>query len=64
MLKGVLTLVAAITAAEALRETSANQDPHVQLTRRWIVVVLVLFALILTVYVTEMRVQPQQQKLY
>lgn len=64
MLKGVLTLVAAITAAEALRETSASQDPHVQLTRRWIVVVLVLFALILTVYVTEMRVQPQQQKLY
>lgn len=58
MLKGVLTLVAAITAAEALRESSAHLDPHIQLTRRWIVVIFVLFILILTVYVTEMRPKP------
>jgi len=62
MLKGVLTLVAAITTAEALRETAASTDPRVQLIRKWIAVLLVLFALILTVYVTEIR--PKKQLSY
>lgn len=62
MLKGVLTLVAAITAAEALRETAASTDPHIQLTRKWLVVVIVLVTLILTVYITEMR--PKTQMTY
>jgi len=58
MLKGVLTLVAAITAVEALRETAASPDPHTQLTRRWLVVMITLMVLILTVYVTE--IHPRQ----